>query len=844
MNNLLIGFKKHVFVVLMGVNLALLWSINIEGSIYDDIRRGDIIKVRNRLDAGTNPDMQNKQIGTLYPNQTLLGLASYYGKVNIARLLIDRGANLEKKGQHGLGPLQWAAEGGRSEVAKLLVAKGADVNKGGSLSYAILYHHADVVKVLLEHGASATHNGKSALDFAYLKKNAEIVKLLTPAKTIHEAARDGKLWEVKRFVKLGVNINAKEEQGRTVLHFAATKNHLEIVSYLIACNADIEVEDNDKQTPCLWAVSRGHLKIVEFFVNKKANLNAFSDSTKEHIVHWAAKGGFSSIMKLLIASGVKLELKTKAGQTPLQVAQEKGYTEIVNILKNYPSQIKTIFDCVKNGRLTTLKKWIGTGIPLTIRDKNKHSLLHYVVFKGELSSDIRLKLCQFLVEKGIPLDLRDKDGDMAYHLALRISNDTQMIKYLASEMTKKGISIHQRDGKGCTPLYVATTKNNKEIVKMLVSAGALDKPNLAKNETAWDYAKAHGWTELMNIIEEGVSVSVSGNVTPLVQPVLEVKFSKQSISMPEASSSDSISILSEPTKSSEFFIDVNDIKLGDKLGGGNFGIVYKGTWNRQEVAVKQLLMRNLSDDSQEEFEKEAKVWSKLHHPAICALYGICLPRNPGDLYSMVMAFKGDGSLRKLLKSKIALSWNQRNQLAVDIASALEYLHGKRIVHRDLKSPNVLIEKRDGVYRALLTDFGLAEVKDETETTQINAHQSAGTILWMAPELHRGKGSTKATDIWAYGMVLLELATRKIPFKGARAAVIPNLIKDGDLPNIPEDTPSPISQLIKKCWAMKSNARPSISQVLKLLPDHIDSDESSDDEGLGTIAEARLIRSDG
>ena len=290
-----------------------------------------------------------------------------------------------------------------------------------------------------------------------------------------------------------------------------------------------------------------------------------------------------------------------------------------------------------------------------------------------------------------------------------------------------------------------------------------------------------------------------------------------------------------------FQINPDQIKRGKQIGGGSYGIVYKGEWNKQKVALKDLIVKSLSEEHYKQFEKEAKLWFTLRHPNILQLFGICVPRNPGDPYSMVMPLQEEGSLYKLLQSKTSLSWPQKNRIAVDVARALLYLHEKNIIHRDLKSPNVLIEKQGENYKALLTDFGLAELKSETGSMHSNAAQLAGTMLWMAPELMNGESPSKATDIWAYGMVLLELATRKRPFAQAMPAVVPHLILSAKLPKIPVDTPKEISQLIKNCWTMNPNDRPTIAQLFKDLPIE---QESSDEDSLGEIAKKYLIKTGG
>ncbi len=288
-------------------------------------------------------------------------------------------------------------------------------------------------------------------------------------------------------------------------------------------------------------------------------------------------------------------------------------------------------------------------------------------------------------------------------------------------------------------------------------------------------------------------------------------------------------------KLGSFIIDYPSLTIEKKLGSGGFGIVYQGKWDGQDVAIKQLHMKNLSDKSEQEFCNETFIWSKLNHPNIVPLFGICVPRKMVHPYCMVMALKAKGSLYQYLHSKNPINWDQRKQLALDIISAIKHLHTKDILHRDLKSLNVLVDTQSSKLHAYLTDFGLSVVKNQTVTQSNDSfNQSAGTLLWMAPELLRGKKCTKATDIWAYGMILWELAARKRPFADAHASVISTLIKDGELPEIPGTTPSYFSTIIKQCLQKEPVGRPDAKSLVDLL-------SKDDDDQLSTLSTAKMVQ---
>ena len=257
-----------------------------------------------------------------------------------------------------------------------------------------------------------------------------------------------------------------------------------------------------------------------------------------------------------------------------------------------------------------------------------------------------------------------------------------------------------------------------------------------------------------------------------------------------------------------------DLDRHKRLGEGGFGVVYQGQWQMVTVAVKQLKATRLSPEALADFQEEAQRHGLLRHPNIVALFGVCI--EPGN-YSMVMEFMTGGSLHDVLHSTQELPWSLRKSIAQNIASGLYYLHENRIIHRDLKSLNVLLDKDN---QAKLADFGLSTVKTETQSILTTAQQ-VGTVRWMAPELFkRGGKCSESSDIYALGWVLWEIASRKIPFEDERQAndaVIMDWIKDGERDGIPASTPPQYAALLTQCWQQRAEDRPAnVKQVVDAL----------------------------
>jgi TPR repeat protein/serine/threonine protein kinase len=215
-----------------------------------------------------------------------------------------------------------------------------------------------------------------------------------------------------------------------------------------------------------------------------------------------------------------------------------------------------------------------------------------------------------------------------------------------------------------------------------------------------------------------------------------------------------------------------------------------------------------------EFEKEAYIMANCQHPAIVRLYGICTQRGQ---YGMVMEYLHKGSLYDVIhNTEEKLPWNPvRWQIAMDIEKGLAYLHSKEILHRDLKSLNVLL---DSHYHAKIGDFGLSRIKVSSQSTATSTKGGgAGTTRWRAPEVFkRGVKPDKAQDIYSSGMVLWELASRQLPYADAADDLTAmGWIKDGEKETIPDDCPKEFGDIILSSW-QPPETRPTAVDLINAL----------------------------
>ena len=256
----------------------------------------------------------------------------------------------------------------------------------------------------------------------------------------------------------------------------------------------------------------------------------------------------------------------------------------------------------------------------------------------------------------------------------------------------------------------------------------------------------------------------------------------------------------------------SDLKVGDLLGEGGYGTVHHGHWQNIEVAIKQLHLKKLTSSLLEDFKQEAALMAKCRFPYVTELYGVCTEVNH---YALVMAYLPKGSLYEVLhNTNESLPWNPiRWEISVEIGKGLAYLHGQQIVHRDVKSLNVLLDEN---YHAKISDFGLSKIKLETGKTSTKVQGKIGTTCWLAPELFSMEEDvplpTKASDVYSYGMVLWEITSRELPYKTAKNETVTGMwIMQGKKEKIPADCPMEYSQIIKKTWGLPET-RPSANEI--------------------------------
>lgn len=258
-------------------------------------------------------------------------------------------------------------------------------------------------------------------------------------------------------------------------------------------------------------------------------------------------------------------------------------------------------------------------------------------------------------------------------------------------------------------------------------------------------------------------------------------------------------------------------KILEKLGEGGMGVVYlaEDTKLERKVAIK-FLPRHIAGNSEERerFKIEAKATAALNHPNIATIYAI---EETEDQMFISMEYIKGKELKDIVGSyhDKSLPINDLINYSIQIVEGLDAAHKEDITHRDIKSSNIMITD-DG--KVKIMDFGLAKVRGGSQLTQMGS--TVGTVAYMSPEQSRGDEVDSRTDIWSFGVVLYEMLTGKMPFKGDYdQAIIYSIINEEHSPvaKYSEFCPPALEGIINKCLEKDRNERyATVSELLKDL----------------------------
>jgi len=255
-------------------------------------------------------------------------------------------------------------------------------------------------------------------------------------------------------------------------------------------------------------------------------------------------------------------------------------------------------------------------------------------------------------------------------------------------------------------------------------------------------------------------------------------------------------------------IDRRDLKLMRKLGSGQFGEVWEGLWNhRMSVAIKTLKPGSMNPT---DFLAEASIMKKLKHPNLIQLYAVCTIEEP--IYIVTELMK-NGSLLDYLQSSRGrqLKMSVLIYIATQVARGMAHLEQQNYIHRDLAARNVLVGENNTVK---IADFGLARIIKEYAGGMYEAREGTKfPIKWTAPEAALYNRFTIKSDVWSYGILLTELVTfGRTPYPGMTNAEVLRQVEHGYRLPQPTNCPSSLYSIMRDCWHVQADCRPSFSAL--------------------------------
>ncbi|KAH9756178.1 protein kinase domain-containing protein [Citrus sinensis] len=260
-------------------------------------------------------------------------------------------------------------------------------------------------------------------------------------------------------------------------------------------------------------------------------------------------------------------------------------------------------------------------------------------------------------------------------------------------------------------------------------------------------------------------------------------------------------------------ISWDELHVKERVGAGSFGTVHRAEWHGSDVAVKVLTVQDFLDDQLKEFLREVAIMKRVRHPNVVLFMGAVTKR---PHLSIVTEYLPRGSLYRLIHRPAAgemMDQRRRLRMALDVAKGINYLHNLNppILHWDLKSPNLLVDKN---WTVKVCDFGLSRFK---ANTFISSKSVAGTPEWMAPEFLRGEPSNEKSDVYSFGVILWELVTMQQPWNGlSPAQVVGAVAFQNRRLAIPQNTSPVLASLMESCWADDPAQRPSFANIVESL----------------------------
>ncbi|XP_051723127.1 ankyrin-3 isoform X10 [Ctenopharyngodon idella] len=499
-------------------------------------RKDDTKSAALLLQNDHNADVESKMMvnRTTESGFTPLHIAAHYGNINVATLLLNRGAAVDFMARNDITPLHVAAKRGNGNMVKLLLDRGAKIDaktKDGltPLHCGARSGHEQVVEMLLDRGApilSKTKNGLSPLHMATQGDHLNCVQLLLQhdapvddvtndyLTALHVAAHCGHYKVAKVIVDKKANPNAKALNGFTPLHIACKKNRVKVMELLLKHGASLQAVTESGLTPIHVAAFMGHENIVKQLTHHGASPNT-TNVRGETALHMAARAGQVDVVRYLLQNGAKVDIKAKDDQTALHIASRLGKLDIVQQLLQkgaLPNAATTsgytpLHLAAREGHQEIAALLLEQGTSLSAATKKGFTPLHVAAKYGQL------EVANLLLQKKAAPDAAGKTGLTPLHVAAHYDNQR-----VALLLLDQGASPHSAAKNGYTPLHIAAKKNQLEIGTTLLEYGAECNTVTRQGISPLHLAAQEGSVDLVSLLlskHANVNMGNKNGLTPL-----------------------------------------------------------------------------------------------------------------------------------------------------------------------------------------------------------------------------------------------------------------------------------------------------------------------------------------